>query len=197
MEILGTGAIAPVQFKPIDRTVYGITPNNITVNDIRITGSGVGSTSKPFTTEEIDSGIKSVAKIAGSLDLRVSRFFQLGLRDPDDLKKFLYYFLAIEIEVHRVFRTVSAAQQLQNGANLDARVSTSLAGLFESRNNWTNLADRFIWCVVSVWKNLTDNDIKEFKRLKKIRDGIAHGDISSPDRAAVIAVQCLAKKLHS
>lgn len=185
-----------VQFKPVDRTMYGVTSNSATVHDIRFTGIASAYTSMPLTAAEIDSGIKSVAKLAASLDPRVSRFFRLGLRDQDDLKKFLYYFLAIEIEVHRVFRTVSAAQHVQNGATLEPRVSTSLAGLIENRNNWTNLADRFIWCVVSAWKHLSDDDVKEFKRLKKVRDAIAHGNISSPNRAEVSAVESLAKKLH-
>lgn len=135
--------------------------------------------------------------MAASLDPRVARFFQLGLRDQDDLKQFLYYFLAIEIEVHRVFGTVPLAQHVTNGAALDPRVSKSLALLLQNRDNWTNLADRFVWCVASVWKHLSDNDIEEFKKLKKVRDGIAHGDIMTPDHATVIGAQRLAKKIHS
>lgn len=188
-----------VEFKPVDRTVFGVTPSNVTVHDLRITGGRAHLyMSKPFTAEDIESGIKSVVELADSLDPRVSRFFQLGLRDQDDLKRFLYYFLAIEIEVHRVFRTVSRAQHVMNGAILDPRVSTSLARLIENRaDNWNNLADRFVWCVVSLWQHLSDDDIEEFKRLKKVRDGIAHGNVASPDRASVLAVEKLAKKIHN
>lgn len=186
-----------VEFKPVDRTIFGITPDGITVHDVRITASGSGYVSKPLTGEDIESGIQSVVKLAGLLDHRVSRFFQLGLHDQDDLKRFLYYFLAIEIEVHRVFRTVSRAQHVTNGVTLDPRVSSSLASLIESRlENWKNLTDRFVWCVVSVWKHLSDDDIGEFKRLKKVRDRIAHGEIASPDPAAVVAVENLVMKIH-
>lgn len=185
-----------VQFKPVDRTVFGITPGNVTVHDLQITGSVDAYASTPFTSAEIESGVKSAVSLAGSVDPRVSQFFQLGLRDGDALKQFLYYFLAIEIEVHRIFRTIPPATHVKNGATLDARISTSLARLIESRDNWTNLADRFVWCVVSVWKHLSDGDVVVFKQLKKVRDGIAHGDIASPDAASVVAVQKLAKKIH-
>ena len=106
--------------------------------------------------------------------------------------------MAVEIEVHRVFRRVPRAQHITNGLVPIPRAMASLVRLLETRDeNWTNLADRFVWCVVSAWSHLTDADIEEFKRLKKVRDGIAHGDIATPDPASVQAIERLARKLHA
>lgn len=185
-----------VQFKPVSQTIFGITPAKETIHDVRLTSSAHAYVSTQLTTAEIDSGLASAIELAESVDPRVSQFFQLGLRDGDSLKRFLYYFLAIEIEVHRVFRTVTRAQHITNGATLAPRLCMSLNRLIEHRDNWTNLSDRFVWCAVSVWKHLSDADIEEFKRLKKVRDGIAHGDVASPDAASVLAVEKLAKKIH-
>ena len=186
-----------VRFMFVDRTSFGVTPENQTVHDIVVTGNAEGFVSSPLTGDEINSGIQQVMKLANLVDPRVSQFFQLGLRDKDNLKRFLYYFLAIEIDVHKCFRKTPAGQHVANGATFDTRVSSSLAKLIEVRDNWTGLADRFIWCVVSAWKHLCDDDIAEFKRLKKVRDDIAHGNISTPAQSDVAAVEKLARKIHN
>jgi hypothetical protein len=136
--------------------------------------------------------------MAPLIDPRVSRFYQLASRDDDDLKRFLYFFLAIEIEVHRVFKATPRSKHIENAATLAHRVADSLARLLESRDeNWNSLADRFIWCVVSTWGHLTDRDVTEFKRLKKLRDSIAHGEVSTVPKAAVIAAENLSRRIHS
>jgi hypothetical protein len=47
-----------------------------------------------------------------------------------------------------------------------------------------------------VWTHLADADVDEFKRLKDVRDGIAHGRIASPEHADVVGVVRLVQKLH-
>jgi hypothetical protein len=50
--------------------------------------------------------------------------------------------------------------------------------------------------VASVWKHLNVDDIREFQRLKKIRDDIAHGNIAEPAPGSALAAERLATKLH-
>ncbi|HNS22586.1 MAG TPA: hypothetical protein PKH24_18935 [Sedimentisphaerales bacterium] len=186
-----------VRFVPVDRIAYGITPNNVTLHDLRFTMHVTADVSIAFDRTAIEAGLNKTAATAAVLNPRVSQFYQLGVRDQDYLKKFLYYFLAIEIEVHRAFRTISPAAHIANSATFEARVSTSLPRLLETRDNWAGLADRFVWCVVSVWKHLADADIQEFKRLKKIRDAIAHGDLAAPAPTDVVAVEKLVTRIHA
>lgn len=191
----GSGSHA-VRFVSVDHAMFGLTPDNATVHDVRLTVRATGYVSRPLAAGEIEAKLNSTASVAAALDSRVARFFQLGLRESDDVKKFLYHFLAIEIETHNVFRSSSAAVHLKNGAILEPRARESLSLLLESRDNWKSLADRFIWCVVSTWKHLSDADIREFKRLKKIRDAIAHGALAAPEPDAVLAVEHLARRIH-
>lgn len=186
-----------VRFIFVDRTVFGITPVSQVFCDIVVTSTGVGYAPNRLTAEEVSSGIQQIERLANLVDPRVSQFFQLGLRDKDSLKRFLYYFLAIEIDVHSCFRRSAIDQHVANGLVFDSRVSSSLSKLIANRDNWTGLADRFIWCVVSAWKHLCDDDIAEFKRLKKIRDDIAHGNISTAAEIDVVAVEKLALKIHN
>src|SRR3954451_2586548 len=94
--------------------------------------------------------------------------------------------------------TVAAINHAQNLANIvvpPTRVIASTRNLFdEQRNSWRTLKDRFVWCAICVWTHLSDTDIEEFKRLKAVRDSIAHGSISVPRNASVAAVERLATK---
>lgn len=186
-----------VAFVPIARTVYGLTSIGTTVHDMRLTGSAHVRVSTPLATGELQTALLAAGRLAALLDQRVARFFQLGAHDNDDLKKFLYYFLALEIEVHRTFGSLPKAQHLACSVSAESRVGVSIARLLENRDNWTNLADRFVWCVASVWTHLADDDVDEFKRLKYVRDGIAHGRIARPERADVQAVERLVQRLHA
>jgi hypothetical protein len=188
----------PVSCLPVERVVYGLTPDKVTLHDISFVFCGTAYGSTPICVDELTARITELARLADTLEPRVAEFFHLGLRDEDVLKRFLYFFLAVEIAVHKSFRRVTRAQHLANAATLDTRTAKAVAFLLEKRDeNWTNLVDRFVWCVVSVWTHLTEHDIDEFKRLKKVRDGIAHGDVATPDHASVSAIEKLAMRVHA
>jgi hypothetical protein len=61
---------------------------------------------------------------------------------------------------------------------------------------WKALQERFVWCALSIWTQLTDADIASFKELKRVRDQLAHGEISAPSAQNVLAIEGLAKKLQ-
>ncbi len=64
------------------------------------------------------------------------------------------------------------------------------------RESWKNVLDRFIWCVLSEWHHLSDSDVEVFRRLKGIRDKIAHGSLSMPPAVSVIEIEKLATRLQ-
>jgi hypothetical protein len=190
-------ADTPVRLIPIETAVFGLTPEKVVVHDLRLTGHASLHVSQPIDVEKLGHDLDRAISLASELNPRASQFFQLGLRDQDELKRFLYYFLAIEIETHRVFRRVPIEAHLQNAGALESRTATAVEALLLAKHdNWRSLADRFVWCVVSAWTHLSNEDVKEFRRLKTIRDDIAHGTISRPTGRDVLAVEALAKKLH-
>src|ERR1700730_1321152 len=171
----------PVRFLPTDRTVFGITPDSRTVLDFRLDGSASVYVSSKLEPTQIEGRLAAGVNIASAMDPKVARFFQLALDEHDPLKKFLYFFLAIEIETHATFAKIDHATNLSVLITAPDRVAVSTQDFFDGqRQRWTNLRDRFVWCVLCVWTHLCDADVEEFSRLKKIRDCIAHGSIATP-----------------
>lgn len=119
------------------------------------------------------------------------------LSHRDLLKKFLYFFLAIEIETHATFKRIDHVANLSTLITAPDRVAASTQDFFDGqRQRWINLRDRFLWCVLCVWTHLSDADVEEFGRLKSVRDDIAHGSIATPPHSAVIGAEQLAAKLQ-
>jgi hypothetical protein len=186
-----------VRFLPIDRAVFGITPDGRTVHDFRLLGSASGSVSSKLEAAQIERRLASGVNIASAMNPKVARFFQLALDEDDPLKKFLYFFLAIEIETHATFKKIDHATNLSVLITAPDRVAVSTQDFFDGqRQRWTNLGDRFVWCVLCVWTHLCDADVEEFRRLKRIRDDIAHGSIATPPNSAVAGAGKLAGKLQ-
>jgi hypothetical protein len=192
------GVTPSVRTIPSDVARFGLTAEGVTVHDFRITGSATAYVSRPLEVTQLESHLNSVAALSERVNKRVAKFFQLGRRDDDELKRFLYFFLAMEVETHRVFKTVPRTAHLRNVATYDARIGAAVEQLLEHKaDNWRNLNDLFVWCVASVWKHLDVEDVQEFQRLKKIRDDIAHGNIAEPRTGSAAAAEALATKLHA
>lgn len=52
--------------------------------------------------EVLVAGLQDTVLSAPRINIKAARFFSLGMAE-DDLKKFLYFFLALEVETHAVF----------------------------------------------------------------------------------------------
>jgi hypothetical protein len=186
-----------VRFLPTDRAVFGVTPDGRTVHDFRLTSSASLSISSKLEPIQIEGRLASAVNIASAMNPKVARFFQLALDENDQLKKFLYFFLAIEVETHATFNKIDHAANLSTLITAPGRVSASTQDFFDGqRQRWINLRDRFLWCVLCVWTHLSDADVDEFRCLKSVRDDIAHGSIATPPHSAVIGAEKLAAKLQ-
>ena len=187
----------PVRFLPIERAVAGKTGQGKTIYDIRITGSATAYTSRRVDDGEIKTRLSDAIGLTRKVKIKVARFHHLALYEDDLLKRFLYFFLAIEIETHATFASIEHTQMLSKVLTPPQRVTSSTKNLFDDqRKNWRAVKDRFVWCVVCVWSALSDSDVDEFTKLKDIRDSIAHGRISVPPEWAVTSAERLADKLQ-
>jgi hypothetical protein len=185
------------RFRAVDRTVFGLTPEGATLHDLRFEFKASGYVSRALATDALEAAIGRTTSLAAAINPKVSRFFHLALEEDDLLKRFLYFFLSIEIETHATFSALDHSAHIAKMLDGQERLRATSIAFFEGqRERWTTLRARFIWCALCAWTHVTALDIDEFIRLKKIRDDIAHGSIAAPPAESVGAVERLAAKLQ-
>ncbi|KPF41210.1 hypothetical protein IP87_20985 [beta proteobacterium AAP121] len=159
--------------------------------------SASGYSSTRLTEAQIVEHLDSATQIAGNVKQKVARFFHLALNEDDPLKRFLYFFLAVEIETHATFARIDHRAKLLAFIQPPSHATVTTQNFFDGQSQkWTNLRDRFVWCVLCAWPHLSDDDVDQFKKLKTIRDEIAHGSLATPPHDAVVSVEKLAARLQ-
>jgi hypothetical protein len=182
-----------IRFQAVSREVFGITPDGVVLHDIRFELKASAYVSRKLPMDSLQATVDRTTSLAARINPKVSRFFHLALEEDDPLKRFLYFFLSIEIETHAAFSSIDHSAHIARLINSEDRVRAVSTSFFEAqRERWTTLNDRFVWCALCIWTHVSDSDIEEFKRLKKIRDDIAHGSIAEPPAESVSAVERLA-----
>jgi hypothetical protein len=188
----------PVKFVKIDRLWFGRSTDGRAINDIRVDSTATAFISTHVSADDVQSMVDDSVALAGRLNKKIAQFYHLALDETDLLKRFLYFFLSIEVATHATFASIDHAAHISLLLASPARLQASLLGfLVSQRQNWTTLRDRFVWCALCTWTHLDDADVSAFTDLKKIRDKIAHGTISGPPADAVAIVQNLATRIHS
>lgn len=186
-----------VRLTKVDSVVFGRTDAGATVQDIRVTMSATATVAKRVDSHSLSEGVARATVLAASLNPKVARFYHLGLEEKDPLKRFLYFFLAVEVETHAAFATIDHHSALASLVIADERTrGVALPFFDEQREHWKTLRERFAWCVVCRWTHLSRSDVEDFLRLKRVRDDIAHGVIATPAGRDVDAVARLATLLH-
>ena len=83
----------------------------------------------------------------------------------------------LEVHTHQIFKTLDYTSSFDSINNLPNRIENETKNLFQAyQKEAKNLVHRFIWCSLLSWKDVSDEDIQQFKELKKIRDKIFHGE---------------------
>jgi len=183
-------------FRRLDRASAGKTATGQIVRDLRIEFKGEGYVSQNLSAESLEEKLLKSVALATSINPKVSRLFSLGLNEKDEFKKFMYFFLTLEVETHAVFGRIDHAQSLATllGGAPTSRPSTADL-LKRQADQFRNLFDRFVWCATFVWSGLREEDVEQFKALKKARDDIAHGTISEPPGGYARLAEQLAHKI--
>lgn len=185
-----------LELRKIDRTSVGRAPGGSVVRDIRIHLTGKGTVSVGLAATTLTADVQAVAILAPKLNSKAARFFALGLAEKDELKSFLYFFLAIEVQTHAAFGRIDHVKAVQSLAASVAPPVPSLAALLKRQTDQLrNLFDRFVWCAAFGWVGVSDADVAQFKNLKTARDDIAHGSASEPPAGYAGQAQQLARKI--
>lgn len=187
-----------VALRKLSRASAGRTSDGSTVHDIRLNVHIEATVSRALGETPAIELLEASVKRAPKLHQRAAKYFALGTEEDDQLKKFLYFFLSLEVETHAVFGRIDHAKKLcsevfRNGTSAP-RPSTS-ALITRDVAKWDNLFDRFVWCATCAWPNLVDDDITLFKELKNSRDAIAHGRESEPPVGFARQAELLAHKI--
>lgn len=187
-----------LKLRKLVRDAFGITSSGTVLYDFGIEFQASVYASDQLELTEVKAKLQYANALVAAINPKVSKFFFLALEEEDPLKRFLYFFLAIERQTHFVFSSVDHDRYLSELIQSPDRIRESSIMFFQrQREHWKSLQDRFVWCALSIWTHLSDDDIETFKRLKKVRDKIAHGEITEPPGNAVIEIERLIIKLQN
>ena len=185
-----------VVLRKLGRASAGRSPDRTTIHDIRMEFRAEGYGSYALPQPALAEKLQAVAHRASHLNSRAAGFFALGVGEDDQLKKFLYFFLALEIETHAVFGRINHRTKMQATIAKDPPARLATTQLLQKQvESLANLFDRFVWCAACTWTDLTDADIRLFKSLKDARDAIAHGRASEPPNGYSRSAELLAHKV--
>jgi hypothetical protein len=147
--------------------------------------------------EDLQNALDTAASLTHSNKSRSTYLLGLGLEERDVVKRFLFFFLAIESEVSRVFKSLSSPAFVGAfGSPLEQPSADLVHDVVKSRNN--DLLVKFLWCMKTELPQLSFDDLRAFKELKTIRDGVAHGSFEKlpgqeeADKAYKLATRVLA-----
>ena len=111
------------------------------------------------------------------LETRVGSLFYAGLKEEERFKKFLYLYQSLEIYTHKSFSQIDYEKYVDATCPSPARLAKSARRFYLNKQiESKNLTQRFMWCAILRWQNLQDSDVEIFKKVKKIRDKLSHGE---------------------
>jgi len=186
-----------VRFRELERAVAGETTDGKTVFDFGLEFRAELRVGQAVPLPDLQDRIKRAADLATRMSPKVSHFYHLALKEDDPLKRFLYLFLTIERQTHAAFKSTDHGSHMAGLLQVPARVQTTGTAFFGTQHErWTSLQERFVWCALTIWTHLTDDDVDNFATVKKVRDQIAHGEIAAPPAEVVGLVERVAAKLQ-
>lgn len=187
-----------VSLRKLARASAGRTAEGTTVRDIRLDVRAELTVSRSLKEAQATSILDASIERAPKLNQRAARYFALGTAEDDQLKKFLYFFLSLEVETHAVFGRINHSAKIRYLVIRDDSATplpSTVELLARDVASWDNLFDRFAWCATCIWTHLIEDDVTQFKKLKSARDAIAHGRISEPPLGFARVAEMLAHKV--
>ncbi|BEP96281.1 hypothetical protein GmRootA79_46650 [Acidovorax sp. A79] len=187
--------IRPVRIGSFD---FGRTTEGALISDFTPSGTLNIKSTHRRTSDELMAGLENARQLLHPSRSAALKHFALALGENDVFKKFIYGFLSIEVETHRIFKTVDHSSEINSLlSTVDKFERVPVAEMFASdfQSKVKNIGDRFVWCALSKWPHLGNSDIAVFKELKSIRDKIAHGELSVPPAGAAKRAEALARKI--
>lgn len=184
--------------RQIFSTFVGRTDSGRKLEDLRFSMTGTLEVRRTVSEKDILDGLNGIATVAPSIESRTSMFFTLGFKESDETKRFLYFFLSLEININTAFkhyRGVARGPKTLNEIRHCARLARTAASYdHRQKVDWRDLTARLTYLIIHRWNALGDGDLDEFKMLKSFRNDIAHGDLTEAPAGAARRAEMLAVK---
>lgn len=168
-----------VKLIPIDERIWGETDNNQTLFNLRSSMNSEFYVSIPQKLDEVNLSLQNSVNLFSNLNEKLSRHIFAALIESDRLKQFLYFFLFMEIYTNEQYKKLDSKQRKFD----------------ENRKADGELYNKFNCCKISIWKHLNDEDVECFKKMKKIRNDILHGQDIEEATLPIEKIRTLALKL--
>ena len=166
-----------IRFRRINRMVYAKTSEDITLFDVRVKLSAQFSTSENVLPNKINDKVNKALDQYSKFEPRVASLFYSGLTEEDRFKKFLNLYQSLEIYIHKTFKQIEFENHVDAVNSSPKRLKKTARKFFINRQAQSkNLTQRFMWCAILKWKRLEDSDVENFKKIKKTRDKLSHGE---------------------
>ncbi len=144
----------------------------LVVRDWHIVGSGVLTVSKPEEAEIISGRLERGLSRIQSINRVAATYFHAACQEPDALKRFLFFFLALEQQMNALYESHSRVTLGQK----------KLAVMFKELST-------------SILAHVDSEDTFQLKSLIDVRNAIAHGRCLVPKQSEVVSVERLARKI--
>jgi hypothetical protein len=112
-----------VSLRKLARASVGRNSEGTQVHDIRIEMNADAYVSRSLDTNALLDALASATSRAPSLNPRAAKFFWLGIGEDDKVKRFLYFFLALEIQTHAAFARIDHEKAVTSILSSTARPS--------------------------------------------------------------------------
>lgn len=166
-----------VVIKPIDEKIFGLTTDGTYLEDFNFRISANLTQSFNVSLDNIEKMMLETERSYQNIPDNLAHNFYVFLNEKDNFKRFLGFFQIIEKFTHLCFKKIKYDNDVVDLIKIANGVETHgyahLKGFFEQSKN---LRSRFIWCALTIWKDIDDSDIDKFLEIKKIRDKISHGE---------------------
>lgn len=166
----------PIQVKHLRADVYLLNELSKPVYSIGFSVSGEGYSSMPTTAEIIKEAQGQLKLVSRRALTKVYRLLTQAIsRDNDELRRFMFGWAALEIFIKNVF---SEYEKLFIQSLLESD-SASQAGRYFKRvrkvmKGKYNISDQFVVVAACIGEGSVEPDVKDFIRIKKIRDALFH-----------------------
>jgi hypothetical protein len=196
---LRLGGSRRYEFRSLAEGSYLTTADGVIVHSFSIENSAAGVyVSSPLNDAQVEQIARDIPLIlkANTLE-RIVRLFAHSLnRETDNYRSFIAAWSALEILIGKIFSTYQPllAAELRK-VSQPTGVQVYLNRVVEVMEDNHNLADKF--SVLSMFLNdegQPDEEVEKFRRLKKIRDRLFHGEEISDESLPTGEVQQLFEK---
>jgi len=139
---------------------------------------------KKVATNELKKVVRSLRKGTVSYDEKAVKLYRKMLDETDGLKKFLFGYFSLEVATSRAFKANKSRFDLTQKIRDNRDIKESYADMQnEYCQNATNSRDKFLFNSFFYWEDIGKADYERFKKAKKTRDELSHGEI--PDESNI------------